>query len=59
MKATDDTLLRRSSLFHFLSDEHFEKLRALLQEEHYDFIVPKISPRLIVNETPLTTVTPP
>ncbi len=37
MKATDDSLLRRSSLFHFLSDEHFEKLRALLREEHYDF----------------------
>jgi ATP-binding cassette subfamily B protein len=37
MKATDDTLLRRTSLFQFLSDEHFEKLRSLLQEEHYEF----------------------
>ena len=37
MKATDDTLLRRASLFQFLSDEHFEKLRALLHEEHYEF----------------------
>lgn len=37
MKATDDTLLRRASLFQFLSDDHFEKLRALLQEQHYEF----------------------
>jgi HlyB family type I secretion system ABC transporter len=37
MKATDDSLLRRSSLFQFLPEEHFEKLRALLQEEHYEF----------------------
>ncbi|MEO6872766.1 MAG: peptidase domain-containing ABC transporter [Chthoniobacterales bacterium] len=37
MKATDDTLLRRTSLFQFLSDEHFEKLRSLLQEEQYEF----------------------
>ena len=37
MKLVDDSLLRRASLFHFLSDEHFEKLRLLLREEHYDF----------------------
>ncbi|HEY1771031.1 MAG TPA: peptidase domain-containing ABC transporter [Chthoniobacterales bacterium] len=37
MKAIDDTLLRRASLFQFLPDEHFEKLRALLQEESYEF----------------------
>ncbi|MBA3832173.1 MAG: peptidase domain-containing ABC transporter [Chthoniobacterales bacterium] len=37
MKATDDSLLRRSSLFQFLPEEHFEKLRALLQEEHHEF----------------------
>ena len=37
MKATDENLLRRSSLFQFLPEEHFEKLRALLQEETYDF----------------------
>ena len=37
MKATDENLLRRSSLFQFLRDEHFEKLRSLLQEESYEF----------------------
>ncbi len=37
MKATDENLLRRSSLFQFLSEEHFEMLRALLQEESYEF----------------------
>ncbi|MEP7250598.1 MAG: cyclic nucleotide-binding domain-containing protein, partial [Spartobacteria bacterium] len=37
MKANDEILLRRSSLFHFLPEEHFEKLRPLLQEENYDF----------------------
>ena len=37
MKATDENLLRRSSLFQFLPDEHFEQLRALLQEENYEF----------------------
>jgi HlyB family type I secretion system ABC transporter len=37
MKATDENLLRRSSLFQFLPDQHFEKLRALLQEENYEF----------------------
>jgi len=37
MKATDENLLRRSSLFQFLTEEHYEKLRALLKEESYDF----------------------
>ncbi|MGH8095222.1 MAG: peptidase domain-containing ABC transporter [Chthoniobacterales bacterium] len=37
MKATDESLLRRSSLFQFLPEEPFEKLRQLLQEESYEF----------------------
>src|SRR5476649_2500183 len=37
MKATDENLLRRSSLFQFLPEEHFEQLRSLLQEESYEF----------------------
>ena len=37
MKATDENLLRRSSLFQFLPEEHFEQLRPLLQEENYEF----------------------
>ncbi len=37
MKATDDQLLRRASLFQFLPDEHFAKVRAVLQEESYEF----------------------
>jgi len=37
MKATDESLLRRSSLFQFLPDDVFEKIRPLLQEENYDF----------------------
>ena len=37
MKATDENLLRRSSLFQFLPEEHFEQLRPLLQEESYEF----------------------
>ena len=37
MKATDENLLRRSSLFQFLTEEHFEKWSALLQEESYEF----------------------
>jgi ATP-binding cassette subfamily B protein len=37
MKATDENLLRRSSLFQFLPEEHFEKLRPILQEENYEF----------------------
>ena len=37
MRATDENLLRRSSLFQFLPEEHFEQLRPLLQEENYEF----------------------
>ena len=37
MKAQDDALLRRSSLFKILPDEIFDKIEPLLQEEHYDF----------------------
>src|SRR5712691_7272816 len=37
MKATDDNLLRRSSLFQFLPEELFEKVRPLLQAESYEF----------------------
>ena len=37
MKASDDALLRRSALFRFLPDEHFEKILPLLQEEQYEF----------------------
>ena len=37
MNAKDFDLLRRSDLFRFLPDEHFEKIRPLLQEERHDF----------------------
>jgi HlyB family type I secretion system ABC transporter len=37
MKAQDTEILRRSSAFKFLSDEHFAALEPLLQEENYDF----------------------
>ena len=37
MNAKDFDLLRRSDVFQFLEDEHFEKLRPLLQEEQHDF----------------------
>ena len=37
MKAQDSEILRRSSVFRFLSDEHFGAIEPLLQEEHYDF----------------------
>jgi HlyB family type I secretion system ABC transporter len=37
MKAQEAEILRRSSAFKFLSDEHFAALEPLLQEEHYDF----------------------
>jgi HlyB family type I secretion system ABC transporter len=37
MKTQDNEILRRSSLFRFLSDEHFGAIEPLLQEEHYDF----------------------
>ena len=32
-----DAILRRSSLFRFLPEEHFGRLRALLREEHFEF----------------------
>src|SRR6266567_4525609 len=37
MKTQDSEILRRSSVFRFLSDEHFGAIEPLLQEEHYDF----------------------
>jgi len=37
MNVKDVDLLRRSALFRFLPDEHFEKIRSLLQEERHDF----------------------
>ena len=33
----DTEIVRRSSAFRFLSDEHFAALEPLLQEEHFDF----------------------
>ncbi|HXX40796.1 MAG TPA: peptidase domain-containing ABC transporter [Chthoniobacterales bacterium] len=37
MRTQDIEMVRRSSAFRFLSDEHFAALEPLLQEEHYDF----------------------
>jgi HlyB family type I secretion system ABC transporter len=37
VKGHDIDVVRRSSAFRFLSDEHFAAIEALLQEEHYDF----------------------
>src|SRR5437588_1429144 len=37
MRTPDTEIVRRSSAFRFLSDEHFAALEPLLQEEHYDF----------------------
>ncbi len=37
MKTQDSEILRRSSVFRFLSDEHFGAIEPLLQEEHYEF----------------------
>lgn len=37
MKTQDIEIVRRSSAFRFLSDEHFAGLEPLMQEEHYDF----------------------
>ena len=37
MKTQDTEIVRRSSSFRFLSDEHFAALEPLLQEEHYEF----------------------
>ena len=37
MRTQDIEIVRRSSAFRFLSDEHFAVLEPLLREEHYDF----------------------
>src|SRR5437868_13326215 len=37
MNAKDVDLLRRSDLFRFRPEEHFEKIPPLLQEERHDF----------------------
>jgi len=37
MKTQDTEILRRTSVFRFVSDEHFGAIEPLLQEEHYDF----------------------
>jgi ABC-type bacteriocin/lantibiotic exporters, contain an N-terminal double-glycine peptidase domain len=37
MKTEDSEILRHSSVLRFLSDEHFDAIEPLLQEEHYDF----------------------
>jgi CRP-like cAMP-binding protein len=37
MKTQDSEILRRSSVFRFLSDDHLGAIEPLLQEEHYDF----------------------
>src|SRR6266536_589560 len=37
MKVQDTEILRRSSVFRFLADEHFAAIEPLLQEEHYEF----------------------
>src|SRR5204862_7058816 len=37
MKVQDTEILRRSSVFRFISDEHFAAIEPLLQEEHYEF----------------------
>jgi HlyB family type I secretion system ABC transporter len=37
MKTQDEDILRRSPLFRFVDDQHFELLRPLLQEESFEF----------------------
>src|SRR5215217_878800 len=37
MKIQDSEILRRSSVFRFVSDEHFAAIEPLLHEEHYEF----------------------
>src|SRR5213083_3208357 len=37
MKIQDSEILRRSSVFRFLSDDHFGAIEPLLQEQHYEF----------------------
>src|SRR5436853_7238644 len=37
MKTKNTEILRRSSVFRFVSDEHFNAIEPLLEEEHYEF----------------------
>ena len=37
MKVQDTEILRRTSVFRFLADEHFAAIEPLLEEEHYEF----------------------
>src|SRR5438128_98993 len=37
MKIQDSEFLRRSPVFRFVSDEHFDAIEPLLEEEHYEF----------------------
>ena len=37
MKVKDSEILRRSSVFRFVSDEHFGVIEPLLEEEHHEF----------------------
>jgi hypothetical protein len=37
MKVQDSEILRHSSVFRFLADEHFAAIESLLQEEHCEF----------------------
>ncbi|HEY5991325.1 MAG TPA: cyclic nucleotide-binding domain-containing protein, partial [Candidatus Udaeobacter sp.] len=37
MKVSDSEILRRSSVFRFVSDEHFAAIEPLLEEKHYEF----------------------
>jgi HlyB family type I secretion system ABC transporter len=37
MKVPDSEILRRSSVFRFVSDEHFAAIEPLLEQEHYEF----------------------
>ena len=37
MRAQDLEIMRRSAAFKFLSEEHFDALEPLLQEEHFEF----------------------
>src|SRR5437016_10951692 len=37
MKVQDTEILRRSSVFRFLADEHFAAIEPLLEGEHYEF----------------------
>ncbi|MFL6568550.1 MAG: cyclic nucleotide-binding domain-containing protein, partial [Chthoniobacterales bacterium] len=37
MKAQDEEILQRTSLFRFLPEKHLEDLRPLLKEERYEF----------------------